>query len=115
MQSGSQDKEIGKTMISWLENKIPNKGRNPNLATCHQIPESAYQKNQHSAVSVKPNDRIIFNHASLNASPKHDEQYGVNDINPAALKAVIWGTCHNYKKAGHFGRDCHTRKNNNTF
>ncbi|MBW0511336.1 hypothetical protein O181_051051 [Austropuccinia psidii MF-1] len=102
-------------MMSRLENKMAKKGRNPNLAMCHQILESAYQQHQNTPSSTKPNDNIVFNQAFLNTMPKNDEQFDANDIDLAALKAVIQGTCHNCKKVGNFVRDCHAKKTTSAF
>ncbi|MBW0492679.1 hypothetical protein O181_032394 [Austropuccinia psidii MF-1] len=43
LQRGIQDQEMARTVMLQLENEVANKGRNPNLTTCHQILKSAYQ------------------------------------------------------------------------
>ncbi|MBW0494404.1 hypothetical protein O181_034119 [Austropuccinia psidii MF-1] len=87
LQRGIRNDKVAKTVMLRLENEIANKGQNPNLTTCHQILESAYQQHQNTAASKNHNDNIVFNQTYLNTTPKNDDQFDANNIDPAALKA----------------------------
>ncbi|MBW0529803.1 hypothetical protein O181_069518 [Austropuccinia psidii MF-1] len=110
LQQGIQNQEMVRTVMSRLENEIANKGRNPSLATCHQILELAYQQHQRNTTPTKQDEPVIFNQASVISSPSPNKGYDTNVIDPATLRVVIQGTCHNCKKVGHFARDCWAKR-----
>ncbi|MBW0527669.1 hypothetical protein O181_067384 [Austropuccinia psidii MF-1] len=113
LQRGIQDQEMARTVMSQLENEIGNKNRNPSFATCHQILESAYQQHHCNTTPAKQDEPTVFNQASIIKQPAQDNTYDVDSIDLATLKAAIRGTCHHCKKAGHFARDCRSKRASN--
>ncbi|MBW0460388.1 hypothetical protein O181_000103 [Austropuccinia psidii MF-1] len=111
IQRGVKEQPFADTLMMRLENEISNKGINPNLATCQQLLESSFQQHQNEAVSPKRTENLTYQQVSLksNAPPSLDA-YNDDAIDPAALKTVIRGICHNCKKPGHFARDCRAKK-----
>ncbi|MBW0545176.1 hypothetical protein O181_084891 [Austropuccinia psidii MF-1] len=73
----------------------------------------AYQQHQSNTTPTKQDDTIVFNKASVVNSSAQGGSYDANDINPATLRAVIRGTCHNCKKAGNFVCDCQAKRTGN--
>ncbi|MBW0463119.1 hypothetical protein O181_002834 [Austropuccinia psidii MF-1] len=111
MQRGVKDQTFTDTLMMRLENEISNKGMNHNLATCQQLLESSFQQHQTQAGSPKQHGTPTYQQVSVkNDAPPPLDTYKDDTIDPAALKTVIWGICHNCKKPGHFARECQAAK-----
>ncbi|MBW0521895.1 hypothetical protein O181_061610 [Austropuccinia psidii MF-1] len=106
-----KDQIFAGTLRMRLENEIRNKGMNLNLATCQQLLESSIQKNQNQANSPKQHGNLTYQQVPVKSdTPSSLDVYNDNAIDPAALKTVIRGICHNCKKPGHFACKCWAKK-----
>ncbi|MBW0534334.1 hypothetical protein O181_074049 [Austropuccinia psidii MF-1] len=111
MQRGVKDQMFADTLMMWLENKISNKGMNPNLATCQQLLESSFQQHQTQARLPKKHGTLTYQQIMVKSDATSPlDSYNNDTIDPAALKNAIQGICHNCKEPGHFACNCQVAK-----
>ncbi|MBW0559889.1 hypothetical protein O181_099604 [Austropuccinia psidii MF-1] len=111
MQCGAKDQTFADKLMMRLKKEISNKGMNPNLATCQQLLKSSFQQHQTQAGSPKQHSTLTYQQVSVkNDTPPPLDTYKDDVIDPAVLKTVIWGICHNCKRPGHFARECQAAK-----
>ncbi|MBW0476521.1 hypothetical protein O181_016236 [Austropuccinia psidii MF-1] len=113
IQQGVQYQAVASTIMAQLQNKISNKGKNPNLAVCQQLLEYSFQKHYNQIESPRQDTGMVCHQALVKNRTPSSSIYNGDSIDPAVLKTAIWGIFHNCKKQGHFAHDCRTKRNNN--